>query len=229
MIFNFFLFLSSVGLLGAGGVIMGRCTANPAPPSTAGRPLTGIKFQFARPTPRHPPTSPIQQPSTNLTTFHSFLHDKWRQNNCQEVKESQVVFGDQFEDNNHYWLNHFSYEWLKKLFFTILYWVKKIVNIVIYSTVLSRENSKYFHAWCTSHTLHPTDGFWLDNCISVSPPPTPPFPPRAAARQPGEAAEPPCCSDVFDKSAAPLNTAPSNTAHLNTVPLDTAQSNQNIS
>ena len=158
-----------MGLLGAGGVIMGRCTANPAPPSTAGRPLTGIKFQFARPTPRHPPTSPIQQPSTNLTTFHSFLHDKWRQNNCREVKESQVVSGDQFKDNNHYWLNHFLSEWLKKLFFTILYWVMKIVNVVIYSTVLSRENSKYFCASCTSHTLHPTDGFWLGNCISVCP------------------------------------------------------------
>ena len=121
--------LQSVGLLGAGGVIMGRCTANPAPPSTAGRPLTGIKFQFARPTPRHPPTSPIQQPSTNLTIFHSFLHDKWRQNNCQKVKESHAVFGDQFEDNNHYWLNYFLSEWLKKLFFTVLYRVEKKVNI----------------------------------------------------------------------------------------------------
>ena len=129
MIFNFFLFLSSVGLLGAGGVIMGRCTANPAAPSTAGRPLTGIKFQFARPTPRHPPTSPIQQPSTNLTTFHSFLHEKWRQNNCQKVKESYAVFAYQFEDNNHYWLNYFLSEWLKKLFFTVLYPVEKIVNI----------------------------------------------------------------------------------------------------
>ena len=35
-----------------------------------------------------------------------------------------------------------------------------------------------------------TGGFWLGNCISVSPPPIPPFPPRAAARRLGEAAEP---------------------------------------
>ena len=147
MIFNFFLFLSSVGLLGAGGVIMGRCTANPAPPSTAGRPLTGIKFQFARPTPRHPPTSPIQQPSTNLTTFHSFLHEKWRQNNCQKVKEPHAVFGDQFEDNNHYWLNYFLSEWLKKLFFTVLHWVEKIVNIFMPDVPALSDCMQYMISW----------------------------------------------------------------------------------
>ena len=53
------------------GVIMGRRRANPArrpPPHLADR-YTGIKFQFAQLPTSRPTTNPIQQPSTNLTTF----------------------------------------------------------------------------------------------------------------------------------------------------------------
>ena len=40
--------------------------------------------------------------------------------------------------------------------------------------------STWYHENRQYHTLHPTGGFWLGNCISVSPPPHPPprFPPE---------------------------------------------------